>query len=452
MTKPMTLAALARYLESGKLTSRALVEQCLERAKGPEHQGDVAFISIDADRVRADADAADAARSEGRAPSPFAGIPVSIKDLFDIKGEVTTAGSRIFADNPSAMADAAPVARLRAAGFIPFGRANMTEFAFSGLGMNVHYGDPASPYQREVGRVAGGSSSGGAVSVAEGIVPLTLGTDTGGSCRIPAACCGITGYKPTASRVPQEGTFPLSKSLDSIGPLGNSVACCASAFAVLANEPLKDLAPRPLAGTKLGVLRNFVLEGMDDIVAAAFEKSLRLLCAAGAGLVDVTFDPLDRIPEINARGGLVTAEALQVHREYLKDREEQYDQRVAKRIRRAEQQGPDEYAHILAERTRMIEEAELAFSSFDAIVMPTIPIVPPRFADCADDDGYTRNNLLLLRNPSVGNWLDRCAIALPTHAPGDAPTSFMLMGRNGEDEALFATAAGVEAALAGAVA
>lgn len=320
----------------------------------------------------------------------------------------------------------------------------MTEFAFSGLGMNAHYGDPASPWQRDVGRVAGGSSSGGAVSVAEGIVPLTLGTDTGGSCRIPAACCGIVGYKPTASRVPQDGTFPLSGSLDSVGPLGNSVACCASSFAVLAGAHEADMQPRPVEGLRLGVLRNYVLENVDDTVGQAFEAALSRLAGAGARLEDVRFAPLDAMPEINARGGLVTAEALKLHRDMLARGEAQYDQRVASRIRRAEQQGADEYESILARRAAMIAEANKAFEGFDAIVMPTIPIVPPRFADCATPEGYTRNNLLLLRNPSVGNWLDRCAIAIPTNAPAQAPTSFMFMGHNGRDEDLFAIAAGAE--------
>ncbi|MCB1479972.1 MAG: amidase [Rhodobiaceae bacterium] len=447
----MTLASLADELASGRLTSRALIEQCLERAEGSRHQGNVAFISIDADRVRADADAADEARRQGRAASPFTGIPVSIKDLFDVEGEVTTAGSRIFAGNPPAAADAAPVARLRAAGFIPFGRANMTEFAFSGLGMNAHYGDPASPWQRDVGRVSGGSSSGGAVSVAEGIVPLTLGTDTGGSCRIPAACCGITGYKPTASRVPQDGTVPLSKSLDSIGPLANSVACCASAFAVLAGERAKELQARPVSGLKLGVLRNFVLDGMDSVVSEAFENALQKLSAAGAEFADVTFTPIDRLPEINVRGGLATAEAFQFHAQFIKDREAQYDQRVASRIRRAEAQQEGEYEHLLQERARMIGQAVEAFAPYDAIVMPTIPVVPPRFADCAEDADYIRNNFLLLRNPSVGNWLDRCGISLPMTPHGEAPAGFMLMGKAGEDEALFGIAAGVEDVLRSAM-
>ncbi|MFN0263792.1 amidase [Tepidamorphus sp. 3E244] len=448
MTDHKTLSQLSGELESGKLTARALVDEALERAQGSANQGDVAFISIDADTIRAEAESIDKARAEGNAPSPYAGIPVSIKDLFDVKGQVTAAGSTILASNPPAAKDAEPVARLRAAGFIPFGRANMTEFAFSGLGMNAHYGDPASPWQRGVGRVAGGSSSGGAVSVAEGIVPLTLGTDTGGSCRIPAACCGIVGYKPTAVRVPQDGTVELATSLDSIGPLGNSVDCCARAFGVLAGGPPTAPEPRDVSSLRLGVLKNYVLENMDQTVAAAYEAALDALAKAGATLEDVTFDPLDRMPEINARGGLVTAEALRFHKGRLAQHEAEFDQRVSKRIRRAETQEEGEYDRILLARREMIDQAEQVFAGYDAIVMPTIPIVPPKFEDVASDDGYTRNNLLLLRNPSVGNWLDRCAISLPVTPDLSAPVGFMLMGVPGNDEALFACAFAAEQAFA----
>ena len=444
MPDRQTLVSLARQLEDGSLTARGLAEQCLARQADPAGQGAVAFISIDPGRIRKQADAMDALRATGRAPSPFAGIPVSIKDLFDVEGEVTKAGSRVLANMPPAKADAAPVARLRAAGFIPFGRANMTEFAYSGLGMNPHYGNPASPFEREIGRVSGGSSSGGAVSVAEGIVPLTLGTDTGGSCRIPAAFCSIVGYKPTASRVPMQGTIPLSKSLDSVGPLGNTAECCAIAFSVLSGRGSSAPAPRPLTGVSLGVLRNYVTANMDDTVARAYDRVLAALADAGARLEDVTLEDIERLPELNANGGIAAAEAYAWHRDLLEANGGMYDPRVASRMRTATAQPKGNYERLQDERRAMISRTNIATGRFDALVMPTTPIVPPKFSELENEDDYIRNNVLVLRNPTVANFLDRCAISIPATARGEAPVGFMLMGAHGADEELLALAMSVE--------
>src|SRR5690606_26718655 len=199
----------------------------------PNGEGARAFMSVAADSARAQADEVDRKRAAGETLPPFAGIPLSIKDLFDIAGEVTRAGSRILAKEPPALRDAPVIARLRAAGFIFVGRNTMTEFAFSGLGLNPHYGTPSSPVDRATRRIPGGARPGGAVAVADGMAVASLGTDTGGSCRIPAAFCGIVGFKPTAHRVPRDGATPLAHSFDSIGPLANSVACCATLDAIL---------------------------------------------------------------------------------------------------------------------------------------------------------------------------------------------------------------------------
>jgi aspartyl-tRNA(Asn)/glutamyl-tRNA(Gln) amidotransferase subunit A len=221
-------------LAGGTTTSRALVEDSLARIADPAGEGARAFIKVHTDAARAMADAMDTLRRAGRAPSRYAGIPVGLKDLFDITGEPTPAGSRALADAPPATANAPVVQRMLAAGFVPVGRTNMTEFAFSGLGINPHYGTPLSPWDRGSARIPGGSSSGTAVAVADGMVAAGLGTDTGGSCRIPAAFCGVVGYKPTARRVPIDGVLPLAPSLDSVGPLAPSVACCAVIDAILA--------------------------------------------------------------------------------------------------------------------------------------------------------------------------------------------------------------------------
>ncbi|MET0879894.1 MAG: amidase family protein, partial [Tardiphaga sp.] len=229
-----TLASLAADLEAGRTTSRKLVEACLAQIADPAGEGQRTFIHVDRDAALAAADAMDGLRKAGAAPSPYAGIPVSIKDLFDIKGQVSRAGSRALEDSAPAESDAPAVARLRAVGFVVIGRTNMVEFAYSGIGTNPHYGTPKSSYKREIGHVPGGSSSGAAVSVVDGMAHGALGTDTGGSCRIPAAFNGIVGFKPTQARVPLDGAVPLSFTLDSIGPLARTVECCAIMDAVLA--------------------------------------------------------------------------------------------------------------------------------------------------------------------------------------------------------------------------
>src|SRR3954468_13085453 len=276
MTMPdmPTLASLAADLEAGRTTSRALVDACLARIADEDGEGRRAFVHVDAARAMEAADAMDRLRKAGAAPSPFAGIPVSVKDLFDIKGQVTRAGSRALEDSPPAEADAPAVARLRRAGFVVIGRTNMTEFAYSGIGINPHYGTPKSIWQRNVGHVPGGSSSGAAVSVADRMAYGGLGTDTGGSCRIPAAYNGIVGFKPTQRRVPLDGGVPLSTTLDSFGPLANTAGCCAILDAVLADEPELPLQPRPVKGMRLAVPTTVALDELDEAVARTFDRVL----------------------------------------------------------------------------------------------------------------------------------------------------------------------------------
>src|SRR5712672_4372866 len=268
-----TLKQIAMRLETGE-ASRALVDQCLERIKDAAGEGPRTFLKVYGEDARMAADAYDALRRHGAAPSLFAGIPISVKDLFDVAGDVTTAGSVALRHAPPATRDATAIARLRAAGFIPIGRTNMTEFAFSGLGINPHYDTPRNAYDRQNGRIPGGSSSGAAVSVTDGMAFGAVGTDTGGSCRIPAALCGIVGFKPTAHRVPTQGAFPLSTSLDSVGPLAATVACCAVLDAVLAGEPAADLPAFPVNGLRLAVPQTMVLDNLEPAVARAFEAAL----------------------------------------------------------------------------------------------------------------------------------------------------------------------------------
>ncbi|KPH79025.1 amidase [Bosea vaviloviae] len=443
-----TVQGCAEDLASGAVTSRALVEECLAAIANPAGEGARAFISVATEAARASADAHDALRRAGRAPSAYAGIPFAVKDLYDVAGERSMAGSRALADAAPATAHAPTIARMLAAGFIPLGRTNMTEFAYSGIGANPHYGTPLSPWDRASARIPGGSSSGSGVAVADGMAVVALGSDTGGSCRIPAALCGIVGYKPTASRVPLDGVVPLSGSLDSLGPLGASVVCCAIVDAVLASEPPSPPRPRPLAGLRLAIPREIVRDGMDATVAAAFDNALARLASLGAVIVEVGFAPLLDIAKATAKGHFTAPESYDWHRELLAAKGALYDPRVRSRIETGTQMAAHDYVALTKARGRICSAMNGLTRDYDALVMPTVPIVAPRIAELAEDAEYFRLNGLMLRNPSLGNFLDRCAISLPGHRPGEAPVGLTLMGETGGDHALFALAAGIEAALA----
>jgi aspartyl-tRNA(Asn)/glutamyl-tRNA(Gln) amidotransferase subunit A len=438
-----TLVQLKMELANGGL-SRGLVEQCLARIGDRSGEGERVFLKVHGPEALAAADFYDRLRARGGAPLPFAGIPVSIKDLFDIAGDVTTAGARALNDAQAAASDAPCVARLRAAGFIPIGRTNMTEFAFSGLGINPHYGTPLNPYDRKAGRIPGGSSSGAAISVTDGMAFGALGTDTGGSCRIPAALCGIVGFKPTARRVPTAGVFPLSTSLDSVGPLAATVACCAVLDAVLAGEPIAEPAPFPVAGLRLAVPQTTVLENMEGTVARAFEAALDALRKAGAHVVDLPLRELSELPEINAKGGLPAAEAYAIHRPLIAKAEKMYDPRVLTRIVRGQEQSAADYIDLLAARRDFIQRVDAITAPYDALLMPTTPVTASRVSDLAADDAYRRVNFLVLRNPSIANFLDRCSISVSCHRASDAPVGLMLVGEHGADRRLLAIAAAVE--------
>ncbi|EKS9796381.1 MULTISPECIES: amidase [Burkholderia] len=445
------LAQLAADLAAGRTTSRALVDTALDRIADPSGQGAVVFTEVDADNARAAADAHDRLRAAGTVLSPLAGIPVSVKDLFDVAGQVTRAGSRVLDGTPAARTDAVAVARLKRAGAVLVGRTNMSEFAFSGLGLNPHFGHPRSPYHRDVpgdARISGGSSSGAAASVADGMAAVALGTDTGGSIRIPAALCGLTGFKPTASRIPTQGGVPLSTTLDSFGPIGLTVACCALVDRMLAGLEPHVPAARPLEGVRLGVLTNYVTDGVDADVAAALDAALKHLEAAGAIVTEVRFPALDRLPDVN-RFGFSPIEAYAWHRPLLAKHRDQYDPRVLTRILKGEPASAADYLDLLAARMAMLDEAaHTVWSRFDALVAPTVPVVPPRIAELeADDDAFTRTNALILRNPSAFNFLDACALSLPCHPRDAAPVGLMLAAAPHRDDALLAIGQAVEAVL-----
>ena len=438
---------LAQSLATGQTTSRALVEDALARIADPSGEGARTFIKVHAEQARAAADAVDAARRVGLAAGRYAGIPIALKDLFDISGQPTPAGSKVLAEAPPARMNAPVVQRMLNAGFIAMGRVNMTEFAFSGLGINPHYGTPSSPWDREAARIPGGSSSGTAVAVADGMAAAGLGTDTGGSCRIPAAFCGIAGYKPTARRVPVAGVLPLAPSLDSVGPLAPSVACCAAIDAILAGEEPVVPVPAPLAGLRLAIPENVVLDGMDATVAATFDRALSVLSDAGAHVTRVRFSAFDAIGPVNAKGGYAASEAYAWHRALLVAKGAGYDPRIRVRIMRGETMSAADYLDLAPARARIIAEFDTCTRDFDCVVMPTVPIIAPRIADLDDEREYNRINMHILRNTALGNFLDRCAISIPCHRAGDAPVGLMLMGETMGDARLFRIAAAAEARL-----
>ena len=438
-----TIAKAAAALDAGG-KSRALIEEALARINDKSGEGARTFLKVHAEHALAAADFYDRLRASGAAPSRFAGVPVSLKDLFDIRGDVTTAGSVALRDAPPANRDAPAVARLRAAGFVPIGRTNMTEFAFSGIGINPHYGTPASPYDRPAARIPGGSSSGAAVSVADGMAIGAIGTDTGGSCRIPAAFCGVVGFKPTAARVPTQGAFPLSTTLDSVGPLAATVACCAMLDCVLAAEPAMDLPSFPLEALRMAVPQTTVLDNLEPAVAQAFDRALSQLREKGARIVDIPLRELDELRAINAKGGIVTAESYALHRSLIAKAEKMYDPRVLTRILRGREQNAADYIDLLNARADFTRRVRAIMAPYDALAMPTVPILAPRIAELEPEDAFRRINVLVLRNPSIANFIDGCAISIPCHCPGDAPVGLMLFGDHGTDRRLLSIAAAVE--------
>ncbi|AQV96962.1 amidase [Cupriavidus necator] len=439
-----TIATAQRQLAAGSANAQSLLAACVERICNPSGEGARVFPHGVSMAARKQAQACDMLREQGVA-GPLAGVPVSVKDLFDVQGDVTRAGARVLPER-AASADAPAIARLRAAGAVFVGRTNMTEFGYSGVGINPHYGTPRNPYDRQAGRIPGGSSSGAAVSVTDGMALAAIGSDTGGSCRIPAALCGIAGFKPTARRVPLQGTVPLSPSYDSVGCLANTVACCAAIDAVMAGEA-PPTGPAPLAGLRLAVPTGLVLEGMSDEVAEVFSRTLRRLSAAGALLQDVSFDSWDQLAGIGANGGLVAAEASAWHGSLLAEQADRYDPRVLSRIRLADGQRAADYLRMLQRRGQLCRQADAELAGFDAVVLPTVPVVAPRIADLDDDEAFFSTNRLLLRNPAIANMLDLCALSVPCHRLGDAPVGLMLFGRHLSDRRLLAIGMGIEAAL-----
>jgi len=439
-----TIPMLRERLSRGDISHEALVAQALDAAAKPAARH--VFTTLYAVAALAAARHADAAQRAGIALPALAGLPVSIKDLYDVAGETTMAGSVVCEGEPVALSDAVAVARLRSAGAAIVGKTNMPDFAFSGVGINPHHGTPRNPTDPDVARIPGGSSSGAAVSVALGLAVAGLGSDTGGSIRIPAALCGLVGFKSTQARVPRTGAFELARSLDTVCAMTRSVADCITVDAVLADVPLV-LRLRPLQGMRLAVPRTLMLDGMEPPVAKAFDNALAVLSAAGVIVVDITLAELAEVAQINAPGGFSPIEALAVHRNRIAMRRDLYDPRVAARIDLGRGVSAVDYIVMQDRRRDWIRRVEHVLEGFDALVCPTVPMLAPPIESLAADADFFKTNGLLLRNTFAINFLDGCSFSVPCHAAGELPVGLMLSSVNGDDARLAVVALAVEAAL-----
>jgi aspartyl-tRNA(Asn)/glutamyl-tRNA(Gln) amidotransferase subunit A len=423
-------------------SARDRLEEALVRIADPKGEGARACLSVYSQAARSAADAADVRARAGMTLGPLDGAIISIKDLFDVAGEPTRAGSKVLVDAPPAAIDAPVVRRLRAAGAVIVAKTNMVEFAFSGIGTNPHYGTPGNPADRT--RVPGGSSSGAAVAVADGMCEIAIGTDTGGSTRIPAAFCGVVGYKPTKARVPTEGAFPLSYTLDSVGPIARTVAACAAADAIMAGDDPWTLEPAPLQGLRFGIPQGLPLRDLDQTVAAQFSDATKELGRRGARLSDEPLPLLDEMVRVNSKATFAVAESYFIHRERIATRAADYDPFVRSRIEAGRALAAADYMAMLRDRAALVRAMDARLSDLDALVLPTTPIVAPTISEVSSSEGFTAKNGLSLRNPAIANFFDLCAISLPLRRAGGLPVGLMLIARNGHDRRLFRIAAAVE--------
>ena len=436
MNSALQLGAL---LAGGAMDAEALAERTLAAIAACDDPA--IFTVVTQERAQREARAAARRAREGRAHGPLDGVPIAWKDLFDIAELPTTAGSRVLANASPALQDAPVVARLRDAGMVCVGRVNMTEFAYSGIGLNPHYGTPRNPHGRDAPRIPGGSSSGSAVAVARGLVPVAIGSDTGGSVRIPAAFNGIVGYKASGGRYPMEGAFPLSRTLDTLGVLAHTVADAALVDAAMRGRLVPDARPAPIAGRRIVVPQNVVFEDIEPAVAENFEAALGRLADAGAIVERKALPAFDEVMALTARhGAIAAAEAFVLHRARVESGDAAtLDRRVVDRVRRGGGIAMFDYITMLQARARLVAETTSVFAGGTLVAFPTVVHTAPRIADLeADDELFGRINMRTLRNTALGNFLDWCGLSLPTGTDAHGlPTALLISGGPGADDALL---------------
>jgi aspartyl-tRNA(Asn)/glutamyl-tRNA(Gln) amidotransferase subunit A len=450
----VALPALSRAVvaQTTRRSSRERLEEALSRIADPKGEGARACLTVYSGASRAAADAADARARVGVTLGPLDGAILNIKDLFDVAGEPTRAGSKLLADEAvPATLDAPVVRRLRAAGAVIAAKNNMSEFAALATGANPHFGTPGNPTDRA--RVPGGSSSGGAVAVVDGMCEIAIGSDTGGSVRIPAALCGIVGFKPSKYRVPTEGAFPLSYSLDSIGPMARTVKACADADAVMAGEEPQPVEPVSLNNLRFGVIQGAPLSDLDSTVSERFGQALTVLGRSGCLLSDEKIAPVDEVPRNqsdlasragNVAGSLLFAEAFAIHEERLGRRPQAIDPNVRASLERGRAMSSADLIRTQRARARLVAAMDLVTQQFDALIMPTTKIVAPLLSESTTPEGFAAKSSLLAGNTSLVNFLDLCAISLPIPRAGGLPVGLMLVARNGHDRRLLRIASAVE--------
>jgi aspartyl-tRNA(Asn)/glutamyl-tRNA(Gln) amidotransferase subunit A len=442
--KLVSITEVRRRISSNEISTKEYVLQCIENIKNVSGEGAKAFLYVAEDEAITTAQSQDALLKMGLQNGPLSGVTVSIKDLFDIAGQVTASGSNVLRDNASATVDSEVVSRIRRAGGIVVGRTNMTEFAYSGLGLNPHFGTPLNPYDRSNGRIPGGSTSGGAISVTDQMAIIAVGSDTGGSCRIPAALCGIVGFKSTASRYSMAGILPLSRSLDSVGILAPTVQCCQIMDGILFDGPKINNFEVSINRLNIGVLENVVLEGMDKDVKKNYLRTIEVLKKSGANLRTINSKVFERVIQLQGQPKIVSAEANSEFESILALKGKGVDPRVSTRITKGKEITSAVYIQTLVERKLLIQAWRQEFLNDDVWVMPTVPVIAPLLDDLRLDEKYFECNSLMLRNPGLINFLDGCALSIPNHFGEEPPTGLMLVSPGNTDESLLRCGVAVE--------
>ena len=445
----LTAAELGRAMRDKKTNPVDVVEHFIGRIS--DYADRSVFITVTTERARREAKASAARYAKGHPLGPLDGVPVAWKDLVDVKGAPTTCASELFRNRDIAKDDAPIVKNCAAAGMVVLGKVNLTEFAFSGLGLNPHFGTPINPHSSDAPRAPGGSSSGSAVSVAAGLTPISIGTDTGGSVRIPAAFNGLVGYKSSQGHINKDRVQSLSLTLDTIGPLGKSVEDCVLMERVLRQQLVVVPRAAGLADLTLVVPENLVFEEAQNAVVANFEAALSKLSAAGVTIIRRRLNVLDAMLESSAdHGTLATAEAFYALGSHVDGaNRERMDRRVVSRIERGRGQTAADYIAITETRRALNEQlgAEMAGPTF--LVMPTVAITAPKIALLdADDDVFHATNSTALRNTMIGNYFDLPGFTIPsgTDAQG-LPTGVLFNAYTGQDELLMCYMQSIEQAV-----
>lgn len=436
-----TLFSLSQQLKKGLVSSQHLVETAIEHHRSTS----AVLISANENAALEHAKQIDLARAKGDQLPEFAGIPITVKDLFDISGEVTRAGSKVLSETAPAIKDATVIARLKKAGFILFGRANMSEFAFSGLGINPHYGTPDCIWKPHQHRIPGGSSSGSALSVAHHIVPASIGSDTAGSCRIPAAFNHLVGFKPTYGRLPLDGVFPLSPSLDTVGPIAHHVDCCYLLDAVLSGKalppaPCNAFSPRDIT---LIIPQGKVTSDLEHEVASTFQQTLKQLASAGITLRDMEMPELDALIDLFTRFPIAAFEAQSAHQQLLATHSHRYDPFIRTRLTQHIMTS-EEHQYVQKERKKLGFSIQEKLQGTHGLLYPTVAIRPPSISDLSTPEETRRINLQCLRNTSTVNYFDGCAISLPCKTTDNSPIGLMLASYAYQDAQLLRTAKTIE--------